>query len=52
MDAGDLSTRRLERLRKAAILLFYLRPRRFIPIVRSLFTRTGVRRLLVKLRRF
>lgn len=52
MAAGDLSPRRLERLRKTAILLFYLRPRRLIPLVGSLFTGTGLRRLLVKLRRF
>ena len=52
LAAGDLSPKRLERLRRTAVLLFYLRPGRLMPIVRSLFTGMGVRRLLIKLRRF
>lgn len=48
----DISSSRLERLRRKAVLQFYLHPKRICKISSSLFRRTGVTRLMVKLKRF
>lgn len=49
---GDASPRALERLRRKAVLQFYLHPKRVGKLAASLFSRAGATRLMVKLRRF
>jgi len=52
MAKEDIKKEQLERLRKIAVLLFFLHPKRSIKIILSLFTSTGIKRLLLKLKRF
>lgn len=52
MAKEDIKKDKLERLRKIAVLLFFLHPKRSIKIILSLFTSTGIKRLLLKLKRF
>lgn len=52
MAAGDVPLERLERLRREAVLRFYLHPKRIVTLLRSTLTTAGAARLLVKLRRF
>jgi len=48
----DVSRRTLDRLRRKAVLQFYLHPKRIGKLLSSLSSRTGVTRLRMKLKRF
>jgi radical SAM superfamily enzyme YgiQ (UPF0313 family) len=49
---GDVPPAALERLRRKAVLQFYLHPRRAGRVLRAALSRAGAARFLVKLRRF
>jgi anaerobic magnesium-protoporphyrin IX monomethyl ester cyclase len=50
--ADEVSLEQLERLRRKAVLMFYLHPKRVGKILGALCSRNGLTRLAVKLARF